>query len=276
MTDTIQDALLALVDGQRGPRVDEGLDALAREWRPRIRRLLQAPSADEVEAALAAAMLALVVERSESTGKPRALAPADAESPRAWRRRVLQNHLISELRKDGRRRHADRAVSQGLSPEAEHEAWRENKQERERIRWSPGAPESTPSLSEPHTAAAPEPQARTAPALGMQRRAVWAVLPQLSVSRAVMVVFAMNGDPSPFAEPLAHHLSEPPEPVLRRIRYALVAPPDHVHDYLTMAEVRVPWPTAPDAKALDSARKALQRGIADVRKALARQAEAAP
>ncbi len=103
----------------------------------------------------------------------------------------------------------------------------------------------------------------------MDRRAVWSVLDRLPILRAVILVLALRGDPSPFAAALAAHLDEPESRVLDRIRYALWAPPDHAHDLLTMAMVRVAWPDGDDAKALDTARNALARALKDVRKHLA-------
>ena len=259
MTDRVQVALQAMCEGHAGPSVSDALDELAREWRPRVRRFLQSPSPDEVEEWLADAMLALVVEPYKD-GTRRALAPDGADSPKAWRRKVLQRFLIDRARYRGRRRHVEQAARDGLSPEDEKAQWQADKERRMARRRAPEA-----AVVE---VAAPVEVVDASDPRGMERRAVWAVLPQLPVLRAVILVLALRGDPSPLAERLAAELDEAVEAVLHRVAVALAAPPDHVHDLLTMAMVRVGWPEGPERKALDAARKALSRAQSQVRKLL--------
>lgn len=263
MSDAVQEFLLAVQRGEGGPVVSDGYDALAREWRPRVRRFLANPSEAEVDDWLSAAMMELVVEQRD--GIPRALAPADAGNPVAWRRRVLRNHLIDRARKNGLRRNAEETLRDGGDAALAAQRWEDRKQ-----RSVPGpADPRDAGLTDAHGAGKRPVAAHEDDPRDMDRRAVWSVLDRLPILRAVILVLAMRGDPSPFAAALAAHLDEPEPRVLDRIRYALWAPPDHAHDLLTMAMVRVAWPDGDDAKALDTARKALARALKDVRKHLA-------
>lgn len=81
MPDTIQDDLRAWITTGDRARGGQALDALAKEWRPRVRNFLRAPSEDEVEEALSDALNTLCV--APAGERPRALAPDDAEAPAA-------------------------------------------------------------------------------------------------------------------------------------------------------------------------------------------------
>lgn len=260
MSDAVQEFLLAVQRGEGGPVVSDGYDALAREWRPRVRRFLASPSEGEVDDWLSAAIMALVVELRD--GQPRALAPADA-LPRAWRRRVLQHFLIDEARKRGLRRNAENTLREGGDALDAARRWEERKATAPPTGVAPCAEDA--SVTAPLGAPLPAEAAAADHPREMDRRAIWSVLDQLAPMRAVILVLALRGDPRPLAGALAAHLGEPVARVRGRMEYALWAPPDHAHDLLTMAMVRVVKPDGDDAKALDTARKALARALADVR-----------
>lgn len=264
MRDGVQEGLAALARGDRGRVVDEALDSLAREWRPRVRRFLRSPGEDEVDDWLADAMIALAVE-PHGAGSLRALAPDDVADPAAWRRKVLQRFLIDQARKKGRRRHVEQALKQGLSRTEENRRWEEAKQTR-------GA-DAPPSLHDPLGERAGSEPTAVPDQRGMDRRAVFGMVAELPVLRAVVLLLALRADPRPLAEALAEHLDEPAEAVLHRMDRALRSPPDQTHDFLTEPMVRVGWPTGPLSKALDAARKALARARTDVAKRLASRSD---
>ena len=260
--DPVQTFLLAIQSGERGRHLSDGYDRLAREWRPRVRRFLRSPSPDEVEDWLSEAMIKLVVEIPEGRGQMRALAPLGSANPKGWRSTVLVNFLRDEARRRGRRRHVEQAFLAGMDADEEQARWNASKKERA------GAPDPARTLvasGPPRALAVVEADEERV----LERAAVFSVVRELPVLRAVVLVLVLDGDPSPLAEALAAVRGEPVEDVLARIEVALTAAPDHVHDYLTMAQVRVGWPDGADHAALDSARNALARARRDVRKILA-------
>jgi len=265
MGDAIQDDLSAWAHQGDLAAGDRAVNALARAWRPRVRRFLQAPSEDEVEEWLAEALVALCAMKKEGEGPaaPRALAPPEVTSPERWRRRVLQNHLISQTRKASRRRHAERGMMRGWSPGVERERWRHEQERRGEV-----IPLRDPVEAPPPPAPKNDPRPQIE-RLGRRDRVVRA-LPALTVRRRVLVVLAMGGDPSPFAEELADALGEDPADTTRRIERALNTPFDNTHDYLSEAIVRVLYPHHPSlTQAQNTAYHALMRGAADLRKLLA-------
>ncbi len=242
-------------------------DALCQEWRPRIRRFLAGPSTEEVEDALQDAILALVL--SPDGGAPKALAGAEVARPQAWRRRVLQNHLCSAGRYAGRRRHAESAQVQGLSPSAEKREWARRKQERERLATTLGD-RRRQLLNDPidrHHAPPLRGDAGEAEAqlhLEARRHSLWPLLPELAIQRRVIVALSLRFDPTPFAEELARKRAEPVAEVLHRIGDALAAAMSGREEPPTAAAAAVVWPDGDRAKARESARKAQERGILDL------------
>ena len=262
MSDRIQEDLLAWV--LRGDRARGGaaLDALAREWRPRVMRFLVAPGPDEVEEVLDEALCALGM--ADPGQRPRALAPDDVESAPAWRRQVLRHYLIDRSRKRGRRRHAEQGMALGLSNAAEAEAWRSDRTER-------GSADPAPSGAIPlREVVAPAPLSTSSEQieLGAMRLDVLRVLPSLAVRRKVLLLLALGGDPSPFCRALADALGENEADVYARVQAALTAPHDGAHEHLSDAMIRVIWLNEPLAKARDTARKNLERAVSDIRQKL--------
>ena len=255
MADAIQDDLRAWVVDDDQDRGGRALDALYREWRPRVRRFLASPSADEVEEVLQEAMEALCIP--EPGQSPRALAADDVLSPSAWRRTVLRNHLVDRSRRWGRRRHAEQAMGEGLEPAEEKLRWRER-------RGGQDAPAAA-SLTEARPVPPPAPEPPVDLDLGLQRAEVLERLPGLAVRRRVVLALGLGADPSPWAEALAGELREEPEEVLARMQ-AAVSDPDPPGEGLSDSAVRVCWPGGTLAKAREAARKALERAVEDMRR----------
>lgn len=253
--DPIQDDLRAWFEDGDQERGGRALDALYREWRPRVRRFLAAPSADEVEEWLQDAMEALCL--FEPGKRPRALAPADADLPAAWRRTVLRRHLVDRSRRWGRRRHAEQALGEGLEPAEEKARWRERR--------GGGQAPTDHGLTDARPAPAPAPEPPVDLDLGLQRAEVLERLSGLAVRRRVVLALGLAADPSPWAEALAGELREEPEAVLARMQAAL-SDPDPPGEGLSDAAVRVCWPAGPLAKAREAARKALERAVEDMRR----------
>ncbi len=256
MPDAIQDDLSAWVYGGDRAAGERAVEALADEWRPRVRHFLRSPSPQEVEDQLAEALVTLCLAADGSA--PRALAPEGAADPAAWRRRVLKHHLIDVSRKERRRRHAREGVARGWSPRVEAERWR-----REKEAAGGGIPAREAVEVSPPPAAVTDPREAIA---GLDRRErVLALLPTLSVRRRVLILLAMDGDPTPFLEELAEVLGERPEETAARLDRALHTPHDGTHDYLSEAEVRAVYPRGALRSARESARKALARAIEELR-----------
>ena len=263
MQDNVQAYLLAWQsDGQRSTAA-RVVTLIGDEWRPIVRLFLRHADSDEVENGLADAIEALVLTPTASGGC-RALAPADAQSPRAWRRRVLRNHLVSVNRKRFRRSHAEEAEIAGMAPIAEKAAWRKlcnglaSGQAPAEVRAVGG--------DNSHFAEHATPESLS---MDVERRSVIRESARLAVRRAVILLLALRADPSHFAETLAAEIGDQVEHVLHRMYIARTTELDGVHEYLSMAMVRVCWPNEPSqAKALDAARKALQRAMGDVQQLL--------
>ncbi len=259
MEDGVQAFLLAWQSNRNEANVEHWLGCISNEWRPRVRQFLRHADSDEVEDWLADAIEALVLREAHGGGC-RALAPVDAQSPAAWRRRVLRNHLISQHRMRSRRSHAEWAEQNGICPVAEKSAWR---------RLSRGVSGNEPS---PDVRGVEGDAGRMASdatpetlSLGIERRAVMRAAVHLAVRRAVTFLLALRADPTHLADSLAVEIVDQVDAVLHRMHIARTSELDGVHEYLSMAMVRVCWPNeVNESKALDSARKALQRAIADL------------
>ncbi|MCK6504451.1 hypothetical protein L6R53_13790 [Myxococcota bacterium] len=255
--DPIQEDLRAWHEAGDRRRGDRALDALYREWRPRVRRFLASPSPEEVEEWLHEAMEALCLPAPGQ--RPRALLVDDEGSPAAWRRTVLRNFLVDRSRRWGRRRHAEQALGEGLEPAEEKARWRAR-------RGGPAAAADL-GLTEPRPAPPPPPAGPPDLDLGLRRAEVLARLPALAVRRRVVLALALGADPSPWAEALARELGEPPEAVLARMEAARSDPAPPGEGLPDMA-VRVCWPDPPLAKAREAARKALERAVEDLRRSV--------
>lgn len=266
MPDAIQDDLSAWVHEGDPAAGERAVEALADEWRPRVRRFLRSPSPQEVEDWLAGALEALCL--SVDGKEPRALAPEGVSSPIGWRRRVLKNHLVDVFRKERRRRHAREGMARGWSPQVEAERWRQEKPEKEAARKA--ARKVIPIREDIEVPPPPTPSADPREAIaGLDRRErVLALLPALAVRRRVLILLAMDGDPTPFLEELAEELGEDPTDTAARMERALLSPHDGSHDYLSEAKVRAVYPHGDLRDAREAARKALARAVADLRKKL--------
>jgi len=251
VADAIQSDLVAwTVRGDR-PAARRAIAALAVEWRPRVAAFLGHAATDRVDEELQAAVVALCVAEA---GPPRVLAPPEVTNPRAWRLRVLKNHLVDRARRVGRRAHAERAAGAGHAPQVEAELWRNRKVA------GPAAPLGVLRDDAPP---APEEALWWAEA----RARVVAALPTLAPRRAMIAALALGVDPLPLVPRLARELEEPPEDVAARVRSAVGggAPPGEPRDGPSDAMVRVIYPTEPLPKARESARKALERALSDLR-----------
>jgi len=259
--DTIQRVLAQCHTDPNGPPkpdIEDCFQQLCNEWRPQIRKFLLSPSAEEIQDTLQSALLQLALPAS--TSPPRAMAPRDATNPRAWRRTVLKNWLKDTLRGKRRRDHAQRGVAQEWSPSTEKQEWRRERNERA------GVLKPNTSLTEreaPRTSGIPSDDVSV---WLDSRRQLIAMIPTLPVRRRVLLLLALNGDPTPFADDLAALLDEDPSDVLARIHHATSSPHDGGHDYLSEAMVRVVYPPPkPLDAAKEAARKALANTIRDLR-----------
>ena len=261
MTDQIQDDLQAWTDTGDRAAGERALVALQREWRGRVRRMLASPDSHEVEDYLQDALIELAWNKGPAG--PRALAPSGTEKPESYRRTVLKHRVIDRMRKQGRRRHAVDGLAQGLSPAAEAASWSRAKRERQGETFA-----SDTSLMEARAPSAPVFKT-VAPLFAehaLMRQSVLAVAGELALNRRVILLLALRASPLPHAAELAQKLKEEVARTEARMHHALDAPPDDTHDHLTEPMVRVPWPwKEPLSKAADSARKALERAMDDVR-----------
>ncbi len=106
MQDAIQEALVRWTrDGDRSAGERAAIAVLA-EWAGPVRRFWSGRAEDEVEEALQDAVVALLTGRA-----PRAIAPEGVTSPRAWRQRVLRNHLLDRARRQRTQRRTVEAVA---------------------------------------------------------------------------------------------------------------------------------------------------------------------
>lgn len=259
MRDVVEeDLILGLA---RGDKRLQGrfFDTISREWRPRIARLLQRPSAEEVEDLLHDALMALCLPTAERP-RPRVLAPPDAQNPKAWRAKVLTNFVRDRLRHRGLRAHVEAYAGRDLDHGIVKEAWRQRK----------AGGESTPP---PEPSAAPsidgEGEALQLVELRRQRALVIELASKQAIRRRMILLLAINSDPSAHAEELSDELDEAVTATLERIERALQSPDE---DPPSLPRVRVPWPVEPEAKARESARKALERAITTLRGAVGARA----
>lgn len=222
---------------------DAPLEALCREWRPVLYGLLPA---DQVEDALQDAILELVL-----AGAHRVLAPADARNVRAWRRRVLRNHIIDRQRKTSRRFHAELAARKALDSAEEREAWRRKK----------AGGEGVEALDE-----RPAVQIDETPVLRIQtqqeRAQVEQALPQLPPSSALLLALLLDLPGEPFVEPLARQQKERPGALRARVREAERALREEGKEPLPLALARV---FGPEATTTDTLQRYARRAIARLR-----------
>lgn len=227
---------------------DAPLEALCREWRPILHGLL---TADQVEDALQDAILELVL-----AGAHRVLAPADAQNARAWRRRVLKNHVIDRRRKLSRRLHAELAARKALDAAEEREAWRRRK----------AGGEGVEALAE-----RPAVQVDETPILRIQtqqeRAQVEQALPKLPPSSALLLALLLDLPGEPFVEPLARQQKEEPDALRARVREAEQALQDQGKEPLPLALARV---FGPKATTIDTLQRYARRAVARLRELLGR------
>lgn len=248
--DPIQADLARYVEQGDRNALGHALDGLSREWRPLLRarfgdRLSEADQEDRLQQAL----VDLVLDPARPL--PRVLAGADVLRVQTYRRAVFLNWLRDGWRKQTRRAHSDRAFGAGWSPEAEKEHWRRRDEQPPAIRPLPAAQQADGS--------------EELTALIDARQTLVARLPGLAVRGRVLLALVARVDPRPFAAELATALGDSDAAVLRRMEAALQAPHDQLHEYLSAAMVEVVYPTGDLQQNLESARKALQRAMRDVR-----------
>ncbi len=255
MSDVVEeDLVLGLARGDKRLQA-RFFDNLSREWRPRIARLLQRPSAEEIEDLLHDALVALCLPTADRP-RPRVLAPPDAQNPKAWRAKVLANFIRDRLRHRGLRAHVEAYAGRDIDHGVVKEAWRQRKAGGESA--PPPEPSATPSIDG-------EGEALQLVELRRQRALVIELAAKQAIRRRMILLLAINADPSAFAEELSVELAEDVLFTLQRVGLALVSP---VEDPPSLPRVRVPWPVEPEAKARESARKALERAIVSLRDAL--------
>ncbi|CAN0589339.1 unnamed protein product, partial [Laminaria digitata] len=115
-TDALQEALdgwYRRADRHAGSRAYE----LARRefFGPIWRRLRDTSFADQVDDFLQELLVQLLMHKEGRP--PRALAPPNVASPRAWRTKVLKNALSDLVAKEGLRVDVKRAARDGISPD---------------------------------------------------------------------------------------------------------------------------------------------------------------
>lgn len=218
--------------------------ALAREWTGPARAMLRADEAT-VDDAVQEMLILLVMPRD---GKPpRALAPPDAGNPRAWRRKVLTNALISWMRKRSALERAQEAHRHGLTRDDVREL-------KERRRTGPvDLPSSTQVPAEDDYGTVADRQE-----IGIRRETVGRLLPTLALRRRVAVALTLGMDATPWAVPLAQELEEDPGVVTSRLAEVSKGLPAHLAIY-------------PDGGGEESFRKAVERGVQDLRRLLAEE-----
>ncbi|MEY3212450.1 MAG: hypothetical protein RIT28_2931 [Pseudomonadota bacterium] len=259
MSDGIEeDLVLGLTRGDKRLQA-RFFDNISREWRPRIRRLLLHPSEEEVNDLLHDALMALCLPTSERP-RPRVLAPADAKNPKAWRGKVLTNFIRDRLRHRGLRAHVEAYAGRELDKEVAQSAWRRRKER--------GEADPLPEPDGPRSVHVEEGLLHL-DELRRRRDLVIELAAQQVIRRRMILLLAINADPSAFAEALSVELVEDVVFTLERIVLAMASP---VEDPPSLPRVRVPWPVEPEAKARESARKALERAITTLRAALAARA----
>lgn len=233
-------------------------DAVSDEWRPRIWRLLQRPSAEEVDDLLHDALLALCLPTKDRP-QPRVLAPPDARSPKAWRAKVLANFVRDQLRRRGLRAHVEAYAGRDLDPNIVKEAWRQRKATKE----SAPPPELSVERAEDG-----EGDTLHLIELRRQRDLIITLAGEQAIRRRMILLLAIDADPSAHTEALSKELVEAVTETQGRVELALKSP---VEDPPSLPRVRVPWPVEPEPKARESARKALERAIQGLREALRRR-----
>lgn len=253
--DIIQECFEQYVQTEDPAFLERAVAALYPRWKWRIRSFLQSASAEEVEDMLHSAIEELAMPTAERM-VPRACAPAGAWSSAGWRSRVLHRWVIDRSRKRGRRVHALKGAVDRWSPKTEREEWRRQKRIRVGLERETPFPREAPALY-PHQQSFDE--------LLSLRQCLVRALPSIAVRRRVLVALSANMDPTPWISELAIAIGDTPDAVAGRMYRALDAPPDGLHDWFTEADVRVVYPAPkPLAKALESARRALQRAWADI------------
>lgn len=217
---------------------DRAARRIAQEWTPSVRRFLRQGDGDEVAEVLQEALVALVVPRSEGM-PPRAMAPASAAKPKAWRRLVLNRFLIDIGRRQRVRRFYDYAYGAGLSLSAARaSSWLRS----EPIRPPPSEDDVDEIID-----------------LWAQRRRVIQALPRLDIRRRVAGGLLLHADVTPWTKELARALGEPVATVALRLSRA---------DTGEEARLRVLYPTEPLPKARESWRKTVARAVGDLKRIL--------
>ena len=236
----------------------QAVDALYREWRPRLRNFPGQVSPEELDELLQTAVTELAVIQE---GKLRALAPPHAQNPGSWRATVLKNWWRDTIRKKRRRDHVRTSVEEGWSPQVGQDQWNLEREQRQ----LGGAEANVEQTIEVRRSGTEGDRAHEdlAERIG-NRHAILVELPKLPVRRAVLIIMAMKGDPIPFAQALADELDEPVEQVVERMHLADEGAHDQAHDYLTQAMVDVVYPPGSAANPRAAALRALNYAIKDL------------
>jgi hypothetical protein len=256
MSDVVEeDLVLGLERGDKRSQA-RFFDSISREWRPRIRRLLLRPSEEEVNDLLHDAIMALCLP-TPARPRPRVLAPVDAKNPKGWRGKVLTNFVRDRLRHRGLRAHVEAYAGRELDKGVAQSAWRRRKER--------GEADPLPEPEAPRSVHVEEGLLHL-DELRRRRELVIQLAAEQVIRRRMIFLLAIDADPTAFAEELSAELAEDVLFTLARIEQAMASP---VEDPPSLPRVRVPWPVEPEAKARESARKALERAITTLRARLA-------
>lgn len=240
--DEIQADLLRWTDGDRraGLRV---VRALTAEWSRPIRAMIRADEG-RIEDVLQEMVVRLVLPKGSKP--PRALAPPHVTNAKAWRRTVLKNAVVSWIRHEATHERAEHAFRHDLDRAAVRAL-------EDRRRDGPVALTVVPPDSE-----SPLEALENLDELTTRRETVLRLLPKVAVRRRVAIALVLGIDPIAWVEPLAAALKEDPGDVAARMAAALNGGEAY----------RV---THPEGDGEESFRKALERGVEDLRRLLAEE-----
>ena len=177
-------------------------ELLADEWASRLAADSRL-TAEEAEDALQSALMHALGRKAD--GELRVVAP-EGFTPRAWRTKVLRNHVIDQIRRRATRRDAEAAVEAGLDPDT-HRSERRRELERrtaERYEGTPGR------LQEPLEAPRPE-RPPGPPIVGVdlwaeEREILVALLPALDVRKRFRLCLLLRICFRPWEPALADNL----------------------------------------------------------------------
>ncbi len=230
-------------------------ELLMREWRYEVRKRSPGRSDQVIEDRLQEA-LAHGWTVSASTGLVRIMAPPGNTNPKAWRRQVAKNHVVSQIRKQVTRELAQDIARDGLGSDTAKAIRSKHKEtlEKEGARIFEIDAEAVPtaSVAPTRTLHAVLAEGYSGPA---RRRLLLELASALPIRRRVALLLKAHADPCFLAAPLARALREPEAAVRARLEAAV----DGGWDELDCT--RALYPTQALAKAQEAHRKQLERGL---------------